>query len=63
MWLMPIIQCWCSNFLQHACDWPSTGPEWSWQHSALSANKASFLGDEAGESLVDAFEMFRIGSL
>lgn len=29
----------------------------------LPANKASIQGEEAGESLVDAFELFRIGNL
>lgn len=59
MWLMPVTKCWCSNFLPHACNWHLSGHG---STAALSANKASFLGDEPGESLVDAFEMFRIGS-
>lgn len=64
---MPVFERWCSNFFPRACDWPSNVPGWvviAVQRPVSPVRKQSIiLGEEAGESLVDAFEMFRIGNL
>lgn len=61
--LMTVFECWCSNSFPRACDWPSTVVI-AVQRPVSPVRKQSIvLGEEAGERLVDAFEMFRIGNL